>query len=316
MESETRQQVEAIQKTVKENYLNLKRSHYSYLSPMVVSKLLVSLRETRNSLLLLQQLPMRQQEELAFLCLNGYKLIYDIANPLIWYSCGKYVFESLAFAALSMENVINLCTVRHATFRVKIYSSIFYGALSQGFLDEGQGIFDHASKEIKNLREREELDPPVPEQNAIILNQCDEDLLVMKFTIDNWKDSDNINFTKATLDKYLSTLKSPSPLFLNRCIEEFVKLHILSSGNMNETYLKRSFSLYKGLSSLLSNAGNLVKGASLAKGLLGAGKNPLQAQAVGAPQAQGRQYAGVDYSPILNLLSIQQPQRSKTSLLG
>ena len=71
-----------------------------------------------------------------------------------------------------------------------------------------------------------------------------------------------------------------------------------------------------GLSSLLSNAGNLVKGASLAKGLLGAGKNPLQAQAVGAPQAQGRQYAGVDYSPILNLLSIQQPQRSKTSLLG
>lgn len=71
-----------------------------------------------------------------------------------------------------------------------------------------------------------------------------------------------------------------------------------------------------GLSSLLSNAGNLVKGASIAKGLLGAGKNPLQAQAVGAPQAQGRQYAGVDYSPILNLLSIQQPQRSKTSLLG
>ena len=71
-----------------------------------------------------------------------------------------------------------------------------------------------------------------------------------------------------------------------------------------------------GLSSLLSNAGNLVKGASLAKGLLGAGKNPLQAQAVGAPQAQSRQYAGVDYSPILNLLSIQQPQRSKTSLLG
>jgi hypothetical protein len=71
-----------------------------------------------------------------------------------------------------------------------------------------------------------------------------------------------------------------------------------------------------GLSSLLSNASNLVKGASLAKGLLGAGKNPLQAQAVGAPQAQSRQYAGVDYSPILNLLSIQQPQRSKTSLLG
>ena len=71
------------------------------------------------------------------------------------------------------------------------------------------------------------------------------------------------------------------------------------------------------LSSLLSKAGDVFKGAQVAKGLLGAGKNPLQAQAVGAqPQAQSRQYAGVDYAPILNLLSIQQPQRSKTSLLG
>ena len=71
------------------------------------------------------------------------------------------------------------------------------------------------------------------------------------------------------------------------------------------------------LSSLLSKAGDVFKGAQLAKGLLGAGKNPLQAQAVGAqPQAQSRQYAGVDYAPILNLLNIQQPQRSKTSLLG
>lgn len=73
-----------------------------------------------------------------------------------------------------------------------------------------------------------------------------------------------------------------------------------------------------GLSSLLSNAKNLMTGAQVAKGLLGAGQNPLQAQAVGAPpmQTQQRQYAGVDYSPILNLLALKSPTRNTNSLLG
>lgn len=75
-------------------------------------------------------------------------------------------------------------------------------------------------------------------------------------------------------------------------------------------------------SSLLSNLGtaqNVLKGAQLAKGLLGAGQNPLQAQAVGAQptaQATGKQYAGVDYSPILNLLALKSPERNRNSLLG
>lgn len=70
-------------------------------------------------------------------------------------------------------------------------------------------------------------------------------------------------------------------------------------------------------SSLLSQAGDVLKGAQLAKGLLGVGKNPLQPQSQPQMQMQGgRQYAGVDYSPILNLLNIQQPQRNRNSLLG
>ena len=72
-------------------------------------------------------------------------------------------------------------------------------------------------------------------------------------------------------------------------------------------------------SSLLSNASDLLKGTQLVKGLLGAGQNPLQAQAVGAQpqqQIQQRQYAGVDYSPILNLLAVKSPQRNRNSLLG
>jgi hypothetical protein len=68
---------------------------------------------------------------------------------------------------------------------------------------------------------------------------------------------------------------------------------------------------------LLSNVGGLLKGAQLAKGLLGVGKNPLQPQSLPQQQMQGgRQYAGVDYSPILNLFNVQQPQRNRNSLLG
>lgn len=70
-------------------------------------------------------------------------------------------------------------------------------------------------------------------------------------------------------------------------------------------------------SSLLSQAGDVLKGAQLAKGLLGVGKNPLQPQSQPQQQMQvGKQYAGVDYAPILNLLNIQQPQRNRNSLLG
>jgi hypothetical protein len=58
-----------------------------------------------------------------------------------------------------------------------------------------------------------------------------------------------------------------------------------------------------------------MMGLKLASGLLGAGKTPQQAQAQQYNQSRVPQGA-VDYSPTLNLLSIKQPQRSKTSLLG
>lgn len=62
---------------------------------------------------------------------------------------------------------------------------------------------------------------------------------------------------------------------------------------------------------------DLLSGAKMASGLLGAGRNPLQAQAIGIPmqQRQQRQYAGVDYSPTLNLLALKSPTRTNT-LLG
>lgn len=60
----------------------------------------------------------------------------------------------------------------------------------------------------------------------------------------------------------------------------------------------------------------VLTGVKMASGLLGAGKNPLQQQVAGIPQQrQQRQYAGVDYSPILSLLALKSPTRTNT-LLG
>ena len=48
------------------------------------------------------------------------------------YSCGKYICNTNIFGVICMENVINLCTARHLSLRLKLYSSAFYAALTQG----------------------------------------------------------------------------------------------------------------------------------------------------------------------------------------
>lgn len=58
-----------------------------------------------------------------------------------------------------------------------------------------------------------------------------------------------------------------------------------------------------------------LMGAKMASGLLGAGKTPQQVQAQQFNPSRVPQGA-VDYTPILSLLNIKQPQRNKNSLLG
>lgn len=249
---------EDIHNNVRNLYHDILKNPYAYYSPMVVSKLLIALKQLRHSLEELQELQMRSQEELAWLILNACKLIYDIAQPLIWNSCGKYVIETLGFAVLSMEAVINLCTIRHMNFRMKLYSSMFYCALSQGNLDQAQGTWDHCQKEIKELIEREELDPPLPDKSIECLSESLEDLFIMKFVLDCWRDNDAINFNDVTVEKYRTLINGGSKYYRNnasdlmkelrnRMIEEFNRVHLLASGNANETYMKRSASLAKAM---------------------------------------------------------------------
>ena len=248
----TKHRVESIQKIVMSNYAELMQLKNPHIAPMVVSKLLLCLQQLRHSLENIFELPSRQQEGLAWLVLNSCKLILEIGQPLIWHSCGKYVTETLLFAATSMEAVINLCTVRHMKFRMKLYSSVFYSALAHSATDEAAGLLEHTRKQVAELKDREELDPPVPVASTACLQRCQLDLAVMQFALDFWKDPDSFSLTETHLAKYY---KAPSadiaviPLqsFADLCISECIRVQLLTSGNTNEPFRKRSTCILKGM---------------------------------------------------------------------
>ena len=93
-------------------YTELTESTGSRAAPIVISKLVSSLRDLHKALIDIFDLTVSQQEELSWLILNGCKFILKLSQPLVWLSC-KYVVDVLLFSALCMESVVNLCTTRH-----------------------------------------------------------------------------------------------------------------------------------------------------------------------------------------------------------
>lgn len=254
----TKYRVEAMQNIVKSNFAELSQLKGTYISPMVVSKLLLCLQELRHSLENVFDLPTSQQEGLAWLVLNSCKLIMEIGQPLVWYSCGKYVTETIMYAAVSMEAVINLCTVRHMKFRMKMYAAIFYSALAHSVTDQAAGVLEHTKRQVAELKEREELDPPVPKASTACIQQCQLDVAVMQFCLDFWKDPDSFSLTEAHLAKYYKApaadaLLIPAQSFADLCTCECIRVHLLASGNTNEPFRKRSSCLLKGIAAAVQS---------------------------------------------------------------
>jgi len=249
-----RQKVTAIQSIVRSNSIELNSIKYCCIAPMTVSRLLICLKKLRCSLEDVFTLTTKQQEDNSWLILNSSKLILEISQPLVWLSCGKYVTESVFYSAICMESVINLCTVRHMKFRMKLYLTAFYSTLSQGSVDEAGAIFQHTTKQCMELKEREELDPPLPEKTVLCIEQCMLDLSIMKFVLDFWRDPDSLNFSSEHLEK-CHTIKHADirRSFLDLCICECVRLHFLTSGNINEPYRKRSANISRAVAAIFSS---------------------------------------------------------------
>lgn len=269
-------EIEKIQKEAAEFSSSLKTSQNVFVAPMLLSKVLLILRNLRTSLEISQNISMKEQESHAWLVLNSCKLIYDIAQPLIFFDCGKYVVETLTFASLSMESVINLCTTKHIAFRRKLYSSIFYASLFQGNNDEALAIFEHTQRQVLDLKEREELDPPLPAVSLTTLQLAMEDVVIMKFVLDCWKDNDSLDFTIKGIERYSSLLQSmtkslnqASPEYFNlRCMDEFLKVHHLCCGNANENHMKRTSLLLKAILKLLPSLVEVESASSVFAGAM------------------------------------------------
>lgn len=246
----TRIRVETAHKMIESKHVQLiGSSKYSRIAPIVVSQVLVILQDLRTSLEELFELSTKQQEELAWMVLNGCKLLLKIAQPLVWLNCGKYISESLMFAGVCMESIINLCTARHLKFRMKLYISAYYATLVQGTNEESQCILKHAAQQVKDLRDREELDPPVPDKVQGALLDAEVDLAIMRMLHVFWNDSDSID----VVDEAATRVKYACPpafgftnrTFADRCLAECTRVQQLTCGNANEPWRKRSGSILK-----------------------------------------------------------------------
>src|SRR5207237_353195 len=100
------------------------------------------------------------------------------------------------------------------------------GVLTMGSIDEAEGIYDHALRQVKELRAREEIDPPIPETSLKTLEEADVDLAVMKIVLDFWRDPDALSFVSASLEKYYKPKMTiqHSQTFVDRAISECIRV--------------------------------------------------------------------------------------------
>jgi len=242
-------------------------SAYARVSPVAVTRLLLCLQDLRSILkAIFEELPAaKDQEEVAWLILNGCKLILRIAQPLVWLSCGRYVTDSIIFASLCMEAVVNLCTCRHLKFRMKLYTTAFYSTMVGSSSDDSKRMLDKIGKELNELRDREYIDPPVPEKVEIVLLQADLDIATMRAVHNFWANPDSmasgvlnddaalrVKFNAPAInndykDKYSSIF---GRIFTERVLCEYIRIHQLTSGNINEPYKRRTVAILRGFDAL------------------------------------------------------------------
>lgn len=245
-------------------YKITKNMKYYYLGSMAISQILHHMTELRDAVdRLLSHLTTQQQESITWMILNIVKLIYFYGKPLIWLGCGKYIVDSFIYAAMVMDSVITLCTAHHLKLKLKLLTCGYEVLVTSENHDEAKNLLNYMKKVVSELRQREELDPPVPLNTAHILAQAETDLAILEVVYNFWKDNDSL---------VLQQLKSPvtdlpgvassgtgtiRPLKSNatvnqvpysypeRCLLECMRLQQLTADNPNEAWKKRSTCLMK-----------------------------------------------------------------------
>ena len=220
------------------------------IAPMAMSRLLANLGRLRDSIDMLLTLTAAEREAQAWLILNGCKLVYSIGQPLLLMGCSRYVAESFIYASLAMDAVINLCTGRHLEFKLKLNTAAIAAMLTYASMEETNAAIVYVSKIVQELREREELDPPLTDAAQRALTQAETDIAVMKVVWKFWSDNESLVLgdlrgphDDSSLPKSHSSSSSLS--FAERCLLECCRIQQLTAGNINEPWKKRSSSVVR-----------------------------------------------------------------------
>ena len=82
------------------------------------------LRQIQDAQMLILDAENDFQEHLYWLLLNGTIHTYTLARRMMRFGYAKLVHHFLTFSILTMESLINLCTLRHLSWRVKLYTTV------------------------------------------------------------------------------------------------------------------------------------------------------------------------------------------------
>ena len=250
--------VEDIQEKVTDECRSIGQlSSYSYTtSSTTISKIISCINQLKESIdMIFTNYSVKLQEEYSWLVLHSCKLIYDIGQPLIWLKCGSYIINSFIYAAISIESIINLNTAKYLKLRMKLLISSFYICVTdetQSSLDQASSIILYSTKQIRDMKEREEFDLPIPVNISSSIYESEMDLAVLRACISFQKNADSFNFNSSMEEAYNApkidgnsnsdecNLNLQSKSFYDRVICECCRIQQISSWNKSNTWKKRT----------------------------------------------------------------------------
>ena len=235
-------------------------SNLSHISPRMVSRMLDVANKVEDSLtLLFGNFESKELEKVTHVVLNGVKFLFYLLQPLIWWNCGKYVTKSLLFAAVCMESIINLCTVKHLKLRLKLYVSALYSVLvNSGSPEEVNSILIHVDEQYRELKEREDMNPLITSLSEHALKSFRDDVQVMKQLSSFFTDPSSFSIIKFLQDLAIDDMEEKD-MYLQRMKEklfmECCRVQQITSCNMNEMWRRRSSILLEEVSNYIDETG-------------------------------------------------------------
>ena len=109
------------------------------------------------------------QEQLYHLAFNGTVHLYTLARFLVAHGQSAHATEFLTWAALVMESIISLSTVKYLPWRVSLYALAASAFARTGDVTRAYAVASRGYEQVQLLHSAALLDPPVPKAHLEIM---------------------------------------------------------------------------------------------------------------------------------------------------